>query len=81
MKMPLIMINSLFYFNSEAVVWRCSVKKVFLEIWQNAKENTCARVSFFKTLTVFSCEFYKVSKNDDTLINFMITFFIRCKLK
>ena len=31
---------------SEAVVWRCSVKKVFLEISQNSQENTCARVSF-----------------------------------
>ena len=27
---------------SEAVVQRCSVKKVFLEIWQNSQENTCA---------------------------------------
>ena len=32
--------------NSEAVDWRCFVKKVFLEIWQNSQENTCARVSF-----------------------------------
>ena len=30
----------------EAVVQRCSVKKVFLEILQNPQENTCARVSF-----------------------------------
>ena len=30
----------------EAVVERCSVKKVFLEISQNSQENTCARVSF-----------------------------------
>ena len=26
---------------------RYSVKKLFLEIWQNSQENTCARVSFF----------------------------------
>ena len=26
---------------------RFSLKKVFLEIWQNSQENTCARVSFF----------------------------------
>ena len=26
---------------------RFSVKKVFLEIWQNSQENICARVSFF----------------------------------
>ena len=31
---------------TEAVVWRCSVEKVFLEISQNLQENTCARVSF-----------------------------------
>ena len=41
----------LFYFTSEAVVQSCSVKKLFLKISQNSQENTCARVSFFKTLT------------------------------
>ena len=30
----------------EAVVQRCSVKKMFLEISQNSQKNTCARVSF-----------------------------------
>ena len=30
---------------SEAVVWRCSIKKVLLEISQNSQGNTCARVS------------------------------------
>ena len=30
----------------EAVISRCSVKKVFLEISQNLPENTCARDSF-----------------------------------
>ena len=56
---------------------RSSVKKVFWEISQNSKENTCARVSFLiklqlsvcnfikkETLAqVFSCEFYEISKN------------------
>ena len=53
----------------EAVPQRCSIKKVFLEISQNAQENTCARVSFLIKLAcnfikneasaqVFSCEFY-----------------------
>ena len=48
---------------------------VFLEIWQNSQENTCARVSFLKppacnfirkeTLSqVFSCEFCEISKSD-----------------
>ena len=36
------------YFESqiEAVVWRLSIEKVFLEILQHSQENTCARVSF-----------------------------------
>ena len=50
---------------TEAVVRRCSVKKVFLEILQNSQENTCARV-FIKKETlaqVFPYEFCKISKN------------------
>ena len=63
-------------FFREAVVQRCSVKKVFLEISQNSQENTCTRASFFtkrpeawnfikkETLAqVFSYEFYEISKN------------------
>ena len=48
---------------------RCSVKKVFLEISQNSRENTCARASTcnyvkMETLAqVFSCEFCNISKN------------------
>ena len=34
--------------NIEAVVQRCAVKKVFLEISQNSHENACARVSYFE---------------------------------
>ena len=34
----------------EAVAQRCSVKKVFWEIWQNSQENTCARVSILTKL-------------------------------
>ena len=30
--------------NKEADVQRCSVKKVFLEVWQHSQENTCARI-------------------------------------
>ena len=58
---------------TEAVVRRCSVKKVLLKISQNSQENSCARVSFLnfiknfikkETLVqVFSCEFCKFSKN------------------
>ena len=60
----------------EAVPRRYSVKKAFVEILQNLRENTCARVSFFiklqeacnfikkKTLAqVLSCEFCEISKN------------------
>ena len=36
--------------NTDAVVRRCSVEKVFLKISQNLKENYCARVSFLKKL-------------------------------
>ena len=31
---------------TEAVVRKCSVKKVFLEISQNTQKSTCARVPF-----------------------------------
>ena len=55
----------IFLRNAEAAAGRCSVKKVFLEIWQNSQENTCGRVSFsikLQTL-MFSCEFCQISKN------------------
>ena len=32
--------------SSEAIVRRCSVKKMFLIISQNSQKNTCAKVSF-----------------------------------
>ena len=69
MKMrSLIIVSTSFYFNSEAVVRTCSVKKVFLEISRNSQENTCTRVSFYfikkETLTqVISCEFCEISTN------------------
>ena len=70
--------NRILSMSSQAVVRRCSLKKVFLEISQNSKENTSARVSFFIKLhglacnlfikkeileQVFSREFCKISKN------------------
>ena len=48
--------------------WRCSVKKVFLEILQNSQKNICARPNAYnftekETLgEVFSCEFCEISK-------------------
>ena len=60
-----------------AVTRRCSVKQVLLEISQNSRENTCAKVCFLIKLQaeicnfikteilaqVFSCEFCKIFKN------------------
>ena len=43
----------------EAVVRRCFVKQVFLEISQNLQENTCARVSFLLKLLAWACNFIK----------------------
>ena len=37
---------SIFLERTEAVARKCSVKNVFLEISQNSRENTCARISF-----------------------------------
>ena len=36
----------IFLYTAEAVTGRCSVKKLFLEIWQNSQENTCDRIFF-----------------------------------
>ena len=38
---------------------RCSVKKVFLKISQNSKENTCARVSFLLKLQTSGLQIYQ----------------------
>ena len=43
--------------HTEAVAWRCSVKKVFLEISQNSQENVCARVLFLIKLHTSTCKF------------------------
>ena len=45
---------------AEAVVQRCSVKKLFLEISQNLKVNTCARVSFLVKLQASGLQCVKV---------------------
>ena len=43
---------SLEYVLPEAVIWSCSVEKVFLEILHNSQENTCTRVS---SLIIMAC--------------------------
>ena len=47
--------------NSEAVVPRCSIKQVFLEISQNIQENTCARNSFLIKLQAWPATLLKES--------------------
>ena len=42
----------------EAVVQRCSAKKVFLEILQNSQENACARVTFLIKLQAWGLQLY-----------------------
>ena len=42
----------------EAVVYNCSVKKVFLEVLQNSQEKTCARISFLIKLKPWGLQIY-----------------------
>ena len=42
----------------EAVVRRCSVKKVFLEVSQNSPENTCVKISFLIKLQAQGLQLY-----------------------
>ena len=43
----------------EAVVQRCSVKKLLLEISQKSQKNTCARVSFLIKLQAWLATLFK----------------------
>ena len=43
----------------EAVVWMCSVEKIFYEISLNSKENTCTRVSFLVKLKALGLQLYQ----------------------
>ena len=45
--------------SAEAVGRRCSVKKMFLKISQNAQENTCARACFLITMQAEACDLIK----------------------
>ena len=44
---------------TEAVIWRCSVKKVFLKTSQNSQENTCIGVFFLIKLQPGSLKLYQ----------------------
>ena len=46
------------FLTAEAVVRRCSKKKVFLEISQNLQENTCATESFLIKLQASGLQLY-----------------------
>ena len=46
------------FLTAEAVVWRCSIKEVILEILQNLLENTCARKSFLIKLQALGLQIY-----------------------
>ena len=48
--------------------WRCSVKKVFLEIPQILQENTCVGGFFYNAIGLQACNFIK--KDTSTLIFF-----------
>ena len=54
---------------SEAVVWRCSVKKVLLEISQNSQENNGARVSFLVKLQTLASSFTKKRLSKSTFLH------------
>ena len=43
----------------EAVVWRCSIRTVFLKISQNSHGNNCGRASFPIKLQEDACKFIK----------------------
>ena len=61
------MANTLFYFTPEAVVRKCSVREVSLEISQNSQENACVRVSFLIKLQASGGCFCHLSKCFDKL--------------
>ena len=66
---------------TEAVTWRCSVKKEFLKISQNSQEKTCVRVSFLIKLQNSGLRPATLLKDSGTgvflwiLRNFLRTFF------
>ena len=75
----LVKFSKIFYVLAKAVIWMCFMKKVFLKISENSRENTSARFFYLIKLQgegkacdfikkeilaqVFSCEFCKIFKN------------------
>ena len=58
------------YFSIRSSHWRCSVKKMFLEISQNSQKYTCARVSFLIKLQTSQ----NSQKNACARVSFLIKF-------
>ena len=58
------------YFSIRSSHWRCSVKKMFLEISQNSQKYTCARVSFLIKLQASQ----NSQKNACARVSFLIKF-------
>ena len=72
-RLKVVMLNfCLAWLHKEAVVIRCSVKKVFLEISQNSQENTCARASFLIKLQASGLQLYQ--KRDSAHSCFPVNF-------
>ena len=70
---------------AEAVVPRCYVKKVLLEISQNSQTKVCNFIKKESLAQVFSCEFCEISKNTfftehRWLLLFLSQIEITCKL-
>ena len=74
--------RNIYRFYSEAVIWWCSVKKVFLKLSQNSLEKTCVRVSFFnkvagpRPVTLLKKKLWHTCFPVNFSKNFKSTFFI-----
>ena len=59
-------------FFREAVVQRCSVKKMFLEISQNSQENNLARISFLIKLQAPDLQLLKKSDSGTSVFMWIL---------
>ena len=57
------------YWETEAVVWRCPVKKVLFEILQNSPDNNCAWALFWWTFQLCTISAETSSKIFDRALN------------
>ena len=59
--LPILSSLLLTLLQSEAVIWWCSVKKVFQQILQISQESTCSKYTFLIKLQIYSLTFSKKS--------------------